>query len=405
MPADNKLSTTSRQTSSSTISGVVALLAISLAALNLRPAIASISPVIEPIRADLVLSYTAVSFLTTIPVFCMGLFAFVTPRVSQYGRERVLFWSIIILGVATAARIGGGNAFILFTTTIVVGITIAIAQTLLPALVGEYFPERTAFATGIYSISLALGATIASALTAPIYNAVGSWPISLASWALLAVAAALVLLPLTKSSESHSRETMESNQSQLPWKSPLAWMVTLFTAGTSAIFYSGLTWLAPRYVALGWNETTAGFLLTVYTLTQVIGMGLFSLFGDRFNDRRPWIWFMGLITSASLVVIAIEPEFYPWLVVTLFGAGSGGMFAIALVLPVEFASDNQATDRLATMAMGIGYMIAAIGPSLVGGFRDLVGGYAPAFVTLCIVSVVTIGFGHLLRPAKQGTVR
>lgn len=164
MPTIDKPSTAEQRRSRFITPNIVALAVISLAALNLRPAIASIPPVIEPIRADLALSYTAVSFLTTIPVFCMGLFAFLTPRIARYGRERMLFWAIIVLGGATAARVGGRSTFVLFTTTVVIGVAIAIGQTLLPALVGEYFPDRTAFATGIYSISLALGATIASGM-------------------------------------------------------------------------------------------------------------------------------------------------------------------------------------------------------------------------------------------------
>lgn len=220
---------------------------------------------------------------------------------------------------------GGRSTFVLFTTTVVIGVAIAIGQTLLPALVGEYFPDRTAFATGIYSISLALGATIAFGMAAPIHHAIGSWPVSLAVWAFLAVVAALALGRWRSSNDSQSRPDVAATQSRLPWRSPVAWVVTLFNAGASAVFYSGLTWLAPRYVALGWSETTAGFLLTGYALTQVIGMGLFSLFGDRFDDRRPWIWLMGLITAASAIAIGIVPEFRPWFLVAAFGTGSGGL--------------------------------------------------------------------------------
>ncbi|CAK6481048.1 hypothetical protein ACPOM7_18505 [Peribacillus castrilensis] len=51
------------------------ILAFFLVAANLRPAIASVSPLLETIRYDLGMSSFAVSFLTTIPVLCMGIFA------------------------------------------------------------------------------------------------------------------------------------------------------------------------------------------------------------------------------------------------------------------------------------------------------------------------------------------
>ncbi|RQG86791.1 MFS transporter [Natrarchaeobius halalkaliphilus] len=382
---------------------LLVLAAFVLAALNLRPAIASVPPVLELIRADLGLSYTAVSLLTTIPMFCMGLFAFLTPRVARFGRERGLFWAIVLVGLATAARVASHHLVVLFATTIIVGIAIAVGQTLLPALVGEYFPERPSFATGIYSISLAVGAILAAALTVPIYQTTSSWAIGLASWASLGIVAAVVLVPLVREREKSPVET-ETVRRRLPWRNPLAWTVTLFFAGTSTIFYSGLTWLAPRYVALGWTETGAGFLLTVFLLAQPIGMGLFTLFGDRFDDRRLWIVGMGAIAAIGTIGIAITPLSSPWFFVILFGTGSGGLFAIALTLPIDLAPDGQATDRLATMAMGIGYILSAFGPSLIGSARDLTGSYVPAFVAMCVVSLILGLIGTAFNPAYEGTI-
>ena len=58
-----------------TIAGrVLFVVAIVLAALNLRPAMVSLSPLIETIRLDLALSSTALGLLTTIPVICLGVF-------------------------------------------------------------------------------------------------------------------------------------------------------------------------------------------------------------------------------------------------------------------------------------------------------------------------------------------
>ena len=44
-------------------------------ALNLRPAIAAVPPVLEAIQRDLGLSATAAGLLTALPVVCMGAFA------------------------------------------------------------------------------------------------------------------------------------------------------------------------------------------------------------------------------------------------------------------------------------------------------------------------------------------
>ena len=70
------------------------VVAILLVALNLRPAISSIGPMLEPIRNDLNLSNSEVSLLTAVPVFCMGLFA---PLAVLFGRKFGLKRSIAVL--------------------------------------------------------------------------------------------------------------------------------------------------------------------------------------------------------------------------------------------------------------------------------------------------------------------
>ncbi len=378
------------------------LIAFVLAALNLRPAIASVPPVLEVIRADLALSYTAVSLLTTIPMFCMGLFAFLTPRIAQYGRERGLFWAIVLVGLATAARIAGDSVAILFVTTIVVGIAIAVGQTLLPALVNEYFPDRAAFATGVYSISLAVRATLAAGLTVPVYQIGGSWTLALASWAVLAVAAAVVLVPLVRGSRSDSGNGVDAPQ-RLPGG--------LRSRGRSRSFRlrvddfllrAHLVSAAIRRARLGrvHRRLSAD---DVYADTSRRNGAVHAV--RRPDLRPPTVDFRdGERDGCEPRRDRRCPSTYPWLLVAVLGSGSGGLFTIALTLPIDLAADGSTTDRLATMGMGIGYMVAAIGPSVVGGIRDVTGSYVPAFVALGTVGVFMIALGVAFRPGNDGAV-
>lgn len=84
------------------------LAGILVVSLNLRPAIVSVPPLLEVIRVELGLSYTAVSLLTAIPVLCMGVFAFATSTVTRFvGRERGVFWAVCLIGIATETHAFG----------------------------------------------------------------------------------------------------------------------------------------------------------------------------------------------------------------------------------------------------------------------------------------------------------
>lgn len=62
---------------------VQAAFAFSLAALNLRIAVASLSPVLAEVERDEHLSSFGGGALSTVPVVCFGAFAFLAPRLTR----------------------------------------------------------------------------------------------------------------------------------------------------------------------------------------------------------------------------------------------------------------------------------------------------------------------------------
>jgi CP family cyanate transporter-like MFS transporter len=174
------------------------LVGLLLVALNLRPAISSVPPVLETIRQDLGLGRAFLGLLTTIPVLCMSVFALVAPKVGErLGAERAVLWSVVLVGVAVAGRLAAGQPGVLFVTTLVAGVGIAVAQSLLPAVVKGWFPDRAALVTGLYTVGITGGLALAALATVPIERLLGGfWPGALAAWSLLAAVAAVFWLPL-----------------------------------------------------------------------------------------------------------------------------------------------------------------------------------------------------------------
>ncbi|MFC7100997.1 MFS transporter [Nonomuraea rubra] len=167
-------------------------LAMFVAAANLRPAIAAVSPLVDRIRADLDLTATGVALLTTVPTLAMGLCA---PLAAVAGRRlglhRGVLLGLVVIAVATAARLAGGSTWLQLSCAAVVGAGIAIAQTLLPAVVKSRFADQAGLATGIYTAGLGAGGAVAAGVSAPLAGFLGSWPGALASWSVLALAGAM----------------------------------------------------------------------------------------------------------------------------------------------------------------------------------------------------------------------
>ncbi|MCL5049746.1 MAG: hypothetical protein M1473_04345, partial [Firmicutes bacterium] len=116
---------------------VIALVVI---ALNLRPALAAIGPLLQSIQLDLGLNYAMASLLTTLPVLAMGLFSFVGFQLAKpLGLERSIAAALLLLAVATAARFWAPSGAFLITTALLAGIAIALIQTLMPAIIKQRF--------------------------------------------------------------------------------------------------------------------------------------------------------------------------------------------------------------------------------------------------------------------------
>ena len=250
---------------------------------------------------------------------------------------------------------------------------------------------RNSFVTGLYTAGLTLGAAFAGAITTPISDALGSWPTALAVWAAPAALGIPAWYLSTRDSPSRTGDAgVAERQARPPWRNRWAMVLMVFSGGSSTMFFFVLTWLAPRYVALGWTANRAGVLLSVFVITQLGGNLVVSAFGDRLDDRRPLFALMGIVVVTGAIGVAFTPRALAYLWALCLGVGAGGLFTLALTLPVTYAGDATATDGLTSMMLGGGYLIAALGPFVAGLLRDITDSYVAAFAGLAMLGAVLL---------------
>lgn len=360
----------------------VAAIALFAAAANLRPAIAAVSPLVDPIRADLDLSATGVSLLTTIPTLAMGLCAPLGAYAGRrYGLQRGVLIGLVIIAAATAARVAGAATWLQLSSAAVVGAGIAIAQTLLPAVVKTRFAGRAGLATGVYTAGLGLGGAVAAGVSAPLAEVMGSWQGALASWAVLAVAgiamwcAARGSLDLVEVAAPAGPATRG-----LPWRSGVAWRITALSAVNSALYYCELAWVAPLLQDDGHRgAAAAGGALTAMISIQVVAMlAVPALLGEH-RDRRLGLGLTMTLTAVGFLGLAFAPGAAAWVWIVALGVGHGGLFTLVLTLPVVVGRDPREAGRISAMAFFVGYACAALAPLLVGALRDATGDFRVAF--------------------------
>ena len=377
-----------------------ALLAVFVVALNLRPALASLGPVLESIRTDLQLSHGQAGLLTTLPVLCMGVFSPLAMQLNQrFGLWRAVLISTLLIGTATVLR-GMGSFSALLISAIGAGAGIAVLSPLLSMFVKQAYPQRSARVSSWTTSALCLGAGLAAAVSAPLTRVLG-WPQSLASWCVLALVAIVLwwfavprALVVTATASSY----------ELPWRRPRAWLLMLIFGLHSVIFYVLLAWVAPAYIEFGQSPAQAGHLLGLFAIMQVAGTLLVSILPVQQRERRPAILFCSACMLVGLAGLWIEPLFLPELMMCLLGAGTAGFFSLMLILPLDYSESPMAAGAWTAMMCGGGYVIAAIGPVLAGWLRDHSTGYHSVFLLLMLLSAMVFLACLLLAPTAKKSV-
>ncbi len=136
-------------------------------AINLRPALAGVAPLIEDIRTGTGLSNSLLVLLTTLPLLALGVVSTLTPLFTKrFGIGGTLFGAMILLTIGIGIRsIDWVPA--LYIGTLLLGIAIAFGNVLLPSLTKRNFSENSGFITSLYSSVMALGASIAVGISVP----------------------------------------------------------------------------------------------------------------------------------------------------------------------------------------------------------------------------------------------
>ena len=356
--------------------------ALFLVALALRPQIIGVGPLIPSIQDDLGISHTEAGLLGTIPVLCMGIFAPAAAYVAGgIGARAAIGLAVALIAAGGLLRISVPDAVVLIVLTLPVGIGIAIAGTLMPAVVKGRLAHRPAFATGIYATGIQLGAALSAALAVPFADLGGGWRFALGVFSVAAALSATAWLVLTSREE---RQRARVRPPPMPLRSPTAWAVSLVFAMIAVCFFGLSAWLADAYVEHGWSEGSAGALLAVVqAVTVPTGLAIPWL-ADRHGSRRFYLATAAAIQMVGLLGVQLAPE-AGWLWAVVLGIGIGTLFPLAMTLPLDLSRDPGQAGAVTGMMLGIGYSITGLAPLVLGLVRDATGSFSASLWVIFVI--------------------
>ena len=342
-----------------------------LVSFNLRPSIAALSPVLGAIRRSTGLSAAEAGLLTTLPLICFGVFAPAAPRlVQRKGTGTVLL--VCLVGLLAGIVVRSTSDAGLFIGTLFIGTAVAIANVLTPGVVKRDFPQHVGLMIGLYSAMLNAGATFAAGATAPLARALGGdWRLAIGLWAVPVVMAIVVIAAIRSHGGLAPEARNLDEQRRTLWRSPVAWSVTLFMGLQSLEFYSVLAWLPTLLHDHGVSVVTAGFLLAVSNAVAIVASFVTPWIANRLPDVRISVLGSLAFFVASILGLLVDPRPLDALWAVLFGCAQGSSLSLALMMIVLRSRNPHEAMALSGMAQSAGYLIAAIGPTMVGLLYDV----------------------------------
>ncbi len=382
-------------------SAAVAIAAIVLVALNLRPGIVSVGPILPAIIDEFDLSHATASLLVSIPDVLMGALALPTPWLARrLGRDPVVLGALALLFCSTLTRAFAASTWQLLACTVGVGAGIAVTGALVAGFIKARFPDRAAMMMGIYATSLSLGSTISAAVTGPVAQTSGGWRLAAGLWAGLGVFAVASWL-FVSVAERRQRPTAEGPPPvhRLPLRNRTAWLIATYFACINFLFYGLLSWTVPMYQEAGLSPAVAGLALASFTGVFMCATFVFGWL-SRSHDRRGWLALCAALGAIGLAAIALTPTTYPFLAVACCAIGLGGAFTLSMTLPLDNTADTHEANAWNAFVLTIGYLVAAAGPLLLGYLRDVEGRFGPAFMVLVVVAVIMLVVAPFLNPHR-----
>jgi CP family cyanate transporter-like MFS transporter len=377
------------------------LVGVLLIAANLRVSFTSVGPLLDDIRGDLGLGGAAAGLLTALPLLAFAAASPIAPWfAAKLGIERTLWTALAVLAAGIVLRslplLGA-----VWIGTALLGVAIGCMNVILPSLVKRDFPRHVGQVTGIYTATQGGMAAVGAGIVVPVAHGTGlGWPAALGIWAGLAVIAMAVFAPqLSKRPDPDARRSgrhlLEAGAAPVgnrnPWGSSLAWKITVFMGLQSLSFYVFVSWLPSIELSHGTPAATSGWHLFIF---QLVGMGAnlgTAALLHRMRDQRLIALVGALLDVVAFAGLWLAPRL-SLLWVVLGAAACGILIVVALSLFSLRTQQHGQAAALSGMAQSIGYLIAGVGPILVGGLMDATGSWSLPLMIMTALMVVLCGF-------------
>lgn len=364
----------------------VHLLLLWLGGIDIRLTLLAVPPLIPLIHRDLHLDEKSVGALVSLPVLLFATAAVPgSLLIAKLGVRGALLTGLGFVAIFGATRGLGPSLPVLFGSTFLMGLGVAVSQPAFPSLVREWFPRRIAVATAVYSNGILIGETLPTALTTPVGTlplAHGDWRWALALWSVLVIvtAAAIAL-----AAPARGPKVAAPARWWPSWLEGQTILIGVVMGMASAVYFATNAYI-PDFLDQTGRHDLISPTLAIFNGSQLLTAPAVAL-GDRLLTGR-----LGFLGSAGLMVVAqvgivLTPGAGVLVWAFVLGFAAALAFIVVLTLPPRLAAAGD-VHRMSAAVFTFQYGMAFVVPLISGAVWDATGRAVLAFVPGIIAAAV-----------------
>ncbi len=380
------------------------LMMVVLLAANMRAPFTGVGSLTTLIRADLGVSNTVMGLLTTIPMVVFAVVSLLATPISRrigLGRTLTLALALILIGELVRSFTNTAGLF-LGTGLLCVGI--GLENVLLVSLIKLRFSDNPAPATSAYSTTMALTAAISIGIGVWLAQDVGlGWRGALVIWAVVAVAALAVWLPQSRRPENQTPpETQGTSCMKALLRSARTWELAVFMGTMSTLFYCITAWGPTILQDKGFTMEQASAAATFLQIVSLPITMAAPLLTRRFPVKRMLVVLNALYLVGGALYYLGQERWMVYLGMLMLAQGMGCGFSFCILFYSLRTRTAVEAATLSGIAQCGGYLLAAVGPVLMGKLADYTGAWDLPVLFLGIMLVVMIVTS--LMSAREGYI-
>jgi CP family cyanate transporter-like MFS transporter len=179
-------------------------------------------------------------------------------------------------------------------------------------------------------------------------------------------------------------------------KNKTLWLLAFLLLLHNIFFYTWSGWIPTYLIENGASMTISGLLTSIMLWVGIPTVLLLpSLFKITNISKRLLIWLPSLIFALLSIWILHATIFSIWIIMAIAGIINILRFNTLLTLPVEIMPKEHA-GVAGGVVVAVGYIGAVIGPSMAGQILDITGSFQIIFISLAVLSLITMGLTFLI---------